>query len=263
MPTYSSVPKSVSILCIGNSFSQDTVEYTVKLLVALGVEDVKVANMYYGGCSINKHYEFATQDQAVYQYELHSSSGSKTIMGIRISEAIAYEKWDWISIQHGTGDGSRYAEQDSYTNLAALITYIKNLAGADTKIAFNMTWVGERGSHPEMIAFGNKQDEYFDAICDLTANYVANVAGVDRVCPTGTAVQNARSTKIGILTRDNYHLNMKGQYIAGLAFVAALTGIDFSGLDYAPNGVSEEDLQIALAAVRAALDSPYEVTDLA
>ena len=47
--------QKLKILCIGNSFSQDTTAYVAEIAKAIGYEDVVIANLYIGGCPICKH----------------------------------------------------------------------------------------------------------------------------------------------------------------------------------------------------------------
>lgn len=257
-------PEDLKILCIGNSFSEDTVEYVADIALDLGVQSVTVANLYYGGCSINKHYYHAQNDLAVYDFNVNTGNGWTLTPSQSISSAIKSQDWDWISIQHGTADGSRYAEKESYENLPALVEYVRGIAGEDTKIAFNMTWVGEKNSHEEMISFKNNQLNYFEAIAALTQETVVPTPGIDLVSPTGTAIQNARTADVIRLTRDKYHLSKDlGRYIAGLAFFKALTGLDIAGITWAPEGVDDYEKQVAIEAATNAVTTPFAVTGTA
>ena len=130
--------KELKILSIGNSFAVDTIEYLPKITIHLGYDKVKMGNLYIGGCSINQHYDNAMNDAAYYCYYLNDGFGWEASQGYKMSDVIKSEKWDWISIQHGTGDGSRYTSEDSYVNLLPLIKYVKGIACNGVKIAFNM-----------------------------------------------------------------------------------------------------------------------------
>lgn len=262
-PAAPTPPETLKILCIGNSFSADTSEYVADIALSLGVAEVTVGNLYIGGCSIRKHYYNATTAAPAYEYYINAGDGWSMTKNNRIQDVINSEDWDYISIQHGTADGSRYAEEDYYEKLPALAAWIRERAPEHTKIAFNMTWVGERNSHEEMIAFGNNQDKYYQAIADLTSELIVPMENIDIVSPTGTAIQNARAAKCGIpLTRDNYHLSLDfGRYIAGLTFFKALTGCDIADISWAPEGVDEEARQIAVTCAENAVTTPFTVTE--
>ncbi|MBQ5929385.1 MAG: hypothetical protein IIX02_01195, partial [Clostridia bacterium] len=49
--------KEISILFIGNSFSDDTEAYMIDILLELGYTKIDVGNLYIGGCDINTHYQ--------------------------------------------------------------------------------------------------------------------------------------------------------------------------------------------------------------
>ena len=255
------LPEELKILCIGNSFSCDTVEHVANIALSLGVKKITLGNLYIGGCSIKKHYANAVGDVKGYEYYYNTGSGWTSTLNHSVKEILQSEDWDYVSIQHGTNDGSRYAEEASYSDLPALVEYIKGYVPAKTKIAFNMTWVGEPNSHEEMVAFGNDQLKYYNAVAALTSSLVVNTQGIDAVSPTGTAIQNARTASVGLLTRDNYHLSLKlGRYIAGLTFFGKLTGADISKVSWAPEGLTAYMREVALESALNALKTPFSVT---
>ena len=59
-------PKSLKILAIGNSFSTDSMQYLYQILKDGGVEEITLGNLYYGGCSLDQHYQFGKTDSARY-----------------------------------------------------------------------------------------------------------------------------------------------------------------------------------------------------
>lgn len=252
----------MKILSIGNSFSVDTMEHLADVALDLGAEKVKMANLYFGGCSINQHWDKAKKDLAEYEYYVNEGKGWNSKSCVSIRTAVTEEHWDWISIQHGTGDGGFYTRIESYDNLAPLIEYVKELAGEDTKIAFNMTWVGEPTRiHHEIQYYDGNQLLIFEKIAELTKNVIANVKGVDMISPTGVAIQNARTSRIPILTRDGFHLSLDvGRYIAALTFLKALTGMDVDKVKWAPEGVGPYEKKVALESVRNAFENSYKIT---
>lgn len=249
----------LKILCIGNSFSEDTTAHFSEIALLLGISKIKVANLYVGGCSINQHCFHAKQDMPAYRYDLNMGNGWQKTPNYRISDAIKSDDWDWISIQHGTGDGSRYTEIKSYEKLPWLIDYIKGLARRKTKIAFNMTWVGEPDFHHEEIRhYGGDQLLIYNKIAELTKEHILTMPGIDVVSPTGTAIQNARTGGIGLLTRDGYHLSLDtGRYIAGMTFLKALTDTDVSDAAFIDDARVR---MIAVEAVNNAIADPFRIS---
>lgn len=252
---------SLKVLCIGNSFSVDTVEYVPNIALDLGYKSVKFANLYIGGCSIDKHFENAMKNNANYEYFVNTGTGWSSSRNHSILSALESEEWDYISIQHGTGDGSRYADIKSYLNLEDLIWYIQEHTTNTPKIVFNMTWVGEKGSHEELVnVFNNDTQAYYNAIVDLTFNKLTAIDKIDIISPTGTAIQNARTAAIGSLTRDNYHLSLTtGRYTAALTFFMALTKLDVSNINYTPLGMNQYMKDVSIEAALNAINNPTNV----
>lgn len=257
--------KKLKILCIGNSFSEDTTAYVAEIARSLGYEDVVIANLYIGGCPICKHYHNMKNDLPAYRYGRNAGCGWKYTHETKISDAIKAEEWDWISIQHGSSGGERYTEPSCYQDLSALVAEVKALAPSTTKIAFNLTWAGEpEFDRPEMIDFGRDQLALFAAICRTTQECVVPVPGIDRVVPTGTAVQNARTTALkSRMSRDGYHMSYDvGRYLAGLTFLQTLTDTNVDTVPFRPQGVTEQDTTLILKSAQQAILHPYSVSQI-
>lgn len=255
--------KQIKILCVGNSFSCDTMEHVPSIALSLGYEKVKFCNLYVGGCSIRKHFYHAENNVPAYDYYTNDGDGWQVRSGCSILEAVKSEDWDWISVQHGTADGSRYTDAAYYEKLPALCQYLKSIASPHTKIAFNMTWVGEMDfPHEEIASYNGDQLKMYTDITEITKNVVIPIPYVSKVSPTGTAVQNARTSAIKALTRDGYHLSLGlGRYIASLTFFSALTESDISNIEWAPEGVDGYAKKVAVTCALNALKTPFSVTE--
>ena len=247
----------MNILCIGNSFSVDTTWLTPQIATDLGMS-VHFGNLYVGGCSIRMHLNHLETDAPVYKF--YESDGGE--WGVREETTIGYalqsRSWDWISIQAGTKDGSRYSKAESYEDLPRLVQLVREQA-PQAKIAFNMTWVGDQNKPvSEMPEYCERLDDLYRDIAVLTRDLVTPM--VDKVLPTGTAIQNFRIHHDGPMCRDGYHLD-KGlaRYIAGLSFLKALTGWDISGIRWMPEGMTPEQRTQAVAAVEKAMAEPFDV----
>ena len=258
--------KELSILFIGNSFSDDTETYVVDILLGLGYTNINVGNLYIGGCSIDTHYDNITKNASAYDFRMRSHNGKKyteyetgTVGGEQrsIAYAIAYKDWDIISVQQASGESGIAG---SYKNLDALVSEVKKQAtNSDVEIVFNMTWAYQGDStHPQFPDYDNNQITMYNAIVSAVQAKVGYT-----VVPNGTAIQNARTSLLGdTLTRDGYHLDLKiGRFIAGLTFVAKVTGEDITDLEYRPGGINDLQFEIALESVLNALENPFEVTE--
>ncbi|MBQ8405030.1 MAG: DUF4886 domain-containing protein, partial [Clostridia bacterium] len=257
--------KELSVLFIGNSFSDDTEAYIVDMLLHLGYTNINVGNLYIGGCEIDTHYYNITNDVRAYDFRMRSHNGSKfteyetiTVGNQKqsIAFAIAYKNWDIISVQQASGVSGK---ADTYNNLEALVAEVqKQATNPDVEIVFNMTWAYQANStHAQFPDYDSDQMTMYNAIVSAVQEKVTYT-----VIPNGTAIQNARTSLLGDnLTRDGYHLDLKiGRYIAGLTFVAKVTGEDIANFGYAPNGVTSKQKEIAIESVQNALEKPFEVT---
>ena len=257
--------QEISILFIGNSFSDDTEAYMVDILLNLGYTNINIGNLYIGGCSIDTHYANIKSGASAYDFRMKRHNGKKyteyapTSVGGKkqsISFAIAYADWDIISVQQASGESGK---ANTYDKLDALVEEVKKQAtNKDVEIVFNMTWAYQSNStHAQFPDYGSNQMTMYNAIVNAVDTKVNCT-----VVPNGTAIQNARTSFIGDnLTRDGYHLNLNiGRFIAGLTFVAKVTGEDISDFAYAPNGVTNEQLIVAIESVQNAIKTPFEVT---
>ena len=257
------VPNRLHILIIGNSFSVDTMRYVADIAREMGISDVKIGNLYVGGCSLRMHLERAQGEMPVYTYYKNVGEGWAETPETKISTAIADDDWDYIGIWPGTKDGSRHSEPSSYEPLPALIKYVRERAtNPDVKLMFNMTWMGEpEKNHPELASFGGDQLKLHAKIAEMMQTIIIPSGEFCCVAPMGTAIQNARTSTLGPITRDYYHLTKDvGRYIAGLTFFGALTGLDITNIKWAPEGVDEKQFAIAIESAANAIKTPFEVT---
>ena len=252
------------ILCIGNSFSQDTTRLLSKVALSASEESVKIANLYIGGCSVRRHWLNARKDIPGYRYEVDKGNGVLITPNYRISEALLDGPWDWVSIQHGSGDGSFYSRPEDYEAFPQLLEYIRRWVPATTRLAFHMSWTAEpEYQHHEVRYYGRDQLLFYSKLAATTKQVMEPMPGLDRVCPTGTAIQNARTADLGLLTRDNFHLSFGlGRYIAAVTFYIALTGKTADSVRWCPDSVDAHQMAVAHRAAEAAIKCPYEITNL-
>ena len=254
--------ESLKILFIGNSFSLDTAEYTVEIAHALGISNVKVTSLYIGGCSIALHYDNAMQDLPAYRYYTNTGEGWDHVHEHKLSDAVREDDWDWIVFQQGTNDGSRYTSPESYAQLTPLIRHVKQMASPHARIAFNLTWMGESTrQHHEILSYGGDIAAMRQKLEEVTREVILGNPLIDLLVPTGTAIENARTSAIGLLTRDCYHLSMdKGRYIAALTFISVITDLPVDGIDWCPAGVDAYAKQVAIESANHAKAHPLEIT---
>ena len=91
-------PKSLKILAIGNSFSTDSMQYLYQIAKNAGVEEIVLGNLYYGGCSLDEHYAYGTNDITSYTYYKNTTGTWGSTKNYKMSDAVKDEDWDYISL---------------------------------------------------------------------------------------------------------------------------------------------------------------------
>jgi len=253
----------IKILAIGNSFSEDAIEnYLYDLANSAGYK-VMIGNMYIGGQSLEGHWKNASENNSAYQLRLIGPDGVKNSFNDRnLMEVIAGENWDYISFQEvsqlsGIIDG--YQEF-----LPQLMAYAANLTtNPEVKFIIHQTWAYAKDSnHFGFPTYDSNQMTMYNAIVDAVWK-AKEMAGVDLVVPSGTAIQNGRTTYMGDkFTRDGYHLNLSmGRFTAASAWFESIFGNVLNNT-FVPNMFSEYDALLAKTAASEAVKTPKSVTQL-
>lgn len=252
---------TVRILAIGNSFSQDAVEqYFYELAHAAGIEIV-VGNMYIGGCDLDRHYKNIQSDAAVYEYRKVADGKKSNRTEVRLSEALADESWDYISLQQASGKSGKY---DTYAALPQIISHITTTL-PDATLIWHQTWAYSSSSnHADFPAYDKNQMTMYNAIVAAARRAMTENAELKLIVPSGTAIQNARTTYVGdVFNRDGYHLEVNyGRYTAACTWFEAIFGIDVTTNTYAPSTVTDEMVAIARLSAHRAVASPDAVTEI-
>ena len=205
---------TVKILAIGNSFSEDAIEQHLSPLVRAEGLNVIICNMYIGGCSIERHVENLRGNKPEYRYRKFDVDGKVTEKwGYTLEAVLAEEDWDYVSVQQVSQNSGI---PESYALLPELVEFIKERVPEDAVLMFHQTWAYAPGSnHGGFVNYGRDQMKMYEAIVN-TVNQEAPKVGIKLIIPSGTAVQNARTSSLGKdLTRDGFHLSFThGRYIA-------------------------------------------------
>ena len=269
----------LKVLMIGNSYADDTINYAYEIAKASGIpaENILIADIYIGGCTLDTHWNNAQSNAAVYRFGLEREGwfDGSSYQNWTMEQAIKYADWDFITLQQGSAVSG---VADSYSNLQHLIDYVLDVAtdtynnpnaNPDVKLIWHQTWAYKQGSSNSGFSnYSYDQTTMYNAIVDCLKTQVLP-KGFAAVIPNGTAIQNARTSTIGDnLTRDEYdHLSYDaGRYIASLGLVGVLTGRDLSDMSWKPADsgfditLNNEKIEICKESFTNALNSPYEVT---
>jgi len=255
--------KTVRILAIGNSFSQDAVEqYLHELAEAEGISTI-IGNMYIGGCSLERHVKNARDNAPAYAYRKIGTDGKKREKGKMSLEAVlADEDWDYVSLQQASPFSGMYETYEA--SLPELIEYVKARLPKKTKLMLHQTWAyASTSKHSGFKNYNCNQLTMYQAIADAVKK-AAKANKIKIVIPSGTAIQNARTSFIGDhLNRDGYHLDVKiGRYTAACTWFERIFKHNVVGNPYAPEGLDEARKAVAQKAAHAAVKHPYKVTEL-
>ena len=64
--------KSLKVLAIGNSFSDDAMQYVYEVATDAGIEKVTLGKLYIGGCSLATHLSNAKENKSAYDYKVNT-----------------------------------------------------------------------------------------------------------------------------------------------------------------------------------------------
>lgn len=269
----------LKVLMIGNSFADDTINYAYEIAKNAGipVQNILIADIYIGGCSIDTHWSNAQSNAPAYRFGLEREGyfDGSSYQNWTMEQAIKFAKWDFITFQQNSGNSGI---PSTYSNLQNLMNYVYDIAtdeeinpnaNPNVKFAWHQTWAyAQSTTNSAFSAYNKNQMTMYDAIQSALQSQILNKDFV-AIIPNGTAIQNARTSFLGdSLTRDQYdHLSHEaGRYIAAMGLVSTLTGRDLTDLTWKPQNsgfdfnISNEVLAVCKESVSNALASPYQVT---
>ena len=231
----------LKILSIGNSFSQDATRYVWGIARDAG-KQVKVVNLYIGGCTLERHYRNMLSKLPAYDFEINGMMGT----GVKISlrDALLSDCWDVITIQQQSLEGSRYESFVPY--LGELVAYVRKHA-PKAELWMHSTW----GYKPESEKLEKSGFETHDKMeLAIRKNYArwARDIGACGIIPAGEAVRLANELGAPHIYRDEFHMSRGfGRLLLGLVWASTLLGVDpeengFADLD---EPVTEEEIALA------------------
>ena len=271
-PFPKSVPEKIKIYAIGNSFSNNCVlGYLYEVLKDVGVKDLTLANLYYSGCSLQTHLKFMNENADQYTYYKRTTGDWVVTKGVTFDEALMDEDWDIISFQSTPGN--------TYQPAKNRLMYYVQKHHPNANFIWNVIWAHSKRSKQSAFAKTWKGDQMamWKGQVNNAIKWVEPDPRIRAIIPTGTAIQNARSSFIGDnLDRDTYHLNEGiGYYIASIMWCCKLTGVTPDQINYVPDGLLENPphgfdknmpglkealVKVARESAKNALANPYEVT---
>lgn len=258
--------KTLKILTISSSFGLNTTNFLYEVAKDQGCTDIVIGRLFLAECTLKRHVQNAEQNAMVYRYYKKNSDKDWNIMeNVTMEFGILDEEWDIIFLQHSAEGAAQAETYGDY--IPKLMEYVDSKkTNPNARYVWNMTWAFPSDSTAvSYVALGADQMIHYNTIVNATKEHVIPVKEFRSIIPTGTAVQNVRTSYIGdTLNRDSMHLNELGYVIAGCITYATLTEkpIESLGISRFSSSLTINDSQkaIILEAVNNALKTPYEVT---
>ena len=233
--------KVLKIFTIGNSHSNYATQLLYEVFKAQNPEqEVVIGTMYYSGCSIAKHVNFALKDEPVYEYNLNYNGTWERIKDMSLKMGLRAQAWDIVVLQEA-GDGN----EDNFknTNRQLLVDFVNENLPHPHQFVWNMDIVSPNdetfyspGYDPQPPAgFKEKMQKQYngDPVTALRmsqqnmVNYILPDPTYTNYIPTGTAILYAHLVdgwKQTDLYRDYTHASDYGRLIAAYMWYAQLTG---------------------------------------
>ena len=268
--------KTLKILAITSSFGLNTTQHLGDIAMAEGCTEVIVGRLYASGCTLVQHVSNAQTNTKFYEYTKYvNGSWKSTKNNTSMQEGLKDEDWDVIFIQQGAAQAplANTYHIGGKSHVSTLIKLIQDqIQKPNIPFVWNMVWAYQGDSTQPVFATTFKKDQMamYNSILNTTKEQIVPIKEIDAIIPSGTAIQNARTSFIGdTLTKDTYHLNNLGRVIAGYTLYSTLTGKEITAVNVdvvssddisGYHVLTDEEKQVIVEAVNAAIAKPYEVT---
>ncbi|MBQ4087559.1 MAG: DUF4886 domain-containing protein [Clostridia bacterium] len=227
----------INVLAIGNSFSQDATRYLRKVAQAAG-DDIKVVNLYIGGCPLWRHYKNICEDAPAYSLEI---DGESTGFFVSIRQALLTREWDFVTMQQVSNQSPDYDTYQPY--LDALSDYVLTYS-PKAKQVIHQTWAYENGSARLCEELGYQADaEMFEKVRQSYAQAADDISA-DLIIPSGEAMLLAANQGFS-MHRDTFHASYGiGRYLLAATWYEALTGKSTIGTPLFPLDIFADENEL-------------------
>lgn len=226
--------KTLKILAIGNSFSEDATRYLHQMASAAGI-DAKIVNLYIGGCPLERHWKNIETGEAAYVYQLN---GIATERKVSMDEILMEEDWDIITTQQASHDSGWINSYEPFLGL--IVTHIKEKV-PKAKLYLHETWAYELDStHKNFMRYHRNQQEMYEGLHNC---YMQMATKYElELIPSGSVIQKVRTLPEfhvpsgGVsLCRDGFHMSFDyGRYLLACIWLKKLTGTSLKDISYIP-----------------------------
>ena len=253
----------VSVLAIGNSFTQDSMEFLWQLCnAAEEIESVKLGYLFIGGSSLQNDMINIHSGAKSYTYYKNTTGSWETSQS---SIALALEDDDWDVVVLRNYGASLFTESNVWLRLDGIVDFIRQKE-PHAQLYWHATWAYDQDHIDENYAGVVKdQAEAYDAIVEMVKQKIVARGDFEAIIPCVSSVQNMQTSYLSnSMMRDGYHLSYDiGRYVAGLTWFCTITGAPPEATDWVPESNSYIKLHFSVIreAVSNALAHPFEVTE--
>ena len=222
--------KELKVLAIGHSLSVDAGHMLGYIAKQEGMENIHFSTLYYGGCTLQQHASFLTNNVPEYRWydtdidDLQNTADGDTVPEVSLRKAdqvtmyegIVADDWDIIIMQQGLYES---ASPDGYgEDMQTVLDYVrKHITNPNAVFIWNMIWAGpvesemmdkaNNGIAPDAPSFesgyetitgfeevrDNKaaQDKLFELIYAVVQEKIVTNDNFIDVIPAATGQQNA------------------------------------------------------------------------
>lgn len=195
-----------SVLIIGNSYSRDAFSYVPALLQEAGI-NVDISILCLNGKALSTHYDVLVHNRAQYDIDTYDYGRQRwyTYTDTTALSTITSKDWKLVILQEGSNVARGYQKTSANVNNVKL--YLQK-ALPNAYFTFMLNPPHPLG-HPTLE--GTHNDEEYEMITDV-ASALLRESFVSDIVPCGTAIQNARHTKLQLLG-DNEDLSYEGKHL--------------------------------------------------
>lgn len=236
--------KNVNLLFIGNSYSRNLETFMPLIAKEYGIK-LNICNVYFGGCSINQHVDFISNDKKVYEIDTYNFKTDAWTYTPKKSfkEVIKLMKWDYVSLQQ-CSIFSGYDNDKEWGNLSLLKDMVENALrpySPNFKFIWHMTW-SYAMYYPLPDSFNSKlfKSFYKDStkmefdIRNTCRHRIVLDKDFKKIIPSGEVISYIRRfiNADFVCTPDGVHLRDKwGCFPVALGAIKALFNVNINSLN--------------------------------
>lgn len=236
----------IKVLAIGNSFSEDAVEFYLSDLLKADSVQAIIGSLVIGGYTLEQQWGNVISGDSLYRYTKINwkENGRLVEKKTAILDAIHDEDWDYITFQQVSHQSGIYKSYFPY--IKDLLGYAKAQAlNPDVQFALHQTWAYDKTStHYGFANYNKDQQEMFNAIVH-TVDQVARETGIEIIIPAGVSIQKCREALPTIdFCRDGFHLSQLGRYAAACTWYEKLFGESILNNTFYPTSLDKENCDV-------------------